>query len=454
MKKTVLFLVILLCCVGQGKARVFIDGIYYNLDSEGGTAEVTYNSLKYSGDISIPANVTFSGSSYSVTSIGDRAFRFCRSLTSITIPNSVTSIRHYAFEGCSSLTSITLGNSVTDIGNWAFSECSSLTSITIPNSVTNIKDCAFAGCSSLTSIVVDAENTRYDSRNDCNAIIETLSNTLIAGCKNTLIPNSVTSIGNDAFAGCDGLTSIEIPNSITFIENWAFEGCSSLTFIVVDAKNTTYDSRDNCNAIIETSTNTLIAGCKNTLIPNSVTSIGIGAFSGCLDLTSITIPNSVTSIGRYAFNECTGLTTATIGNSVTSIGDHAFENCSSLTSIRIPNSVTSIGYGTFWNCKGLTNIKMMPLTPPSTGSDVFSQCSSLTTVYVQKGAKDAYNVEPWNEYEIVEFEDTGIAAAPTIANSPVNAPVYDLNGRRVGTSGEMSALPKGAYIVNGKKIIR
>ena len=331
-----------------------VDGIYYNiLADKTNEVEVTSGSTKYSGSVTIPETVTYDGTTYSVTSIGEWAFAYCSSLTSITIPNSVTSIGRYAFLGCSGLTSIT-----------------------IPNSVTSIGENPFDGCSGLTSIVVEEGNTMYDSRENCNAIIETASNTLITGCENTIIassvtsigdwafkncsgltsitiPNSVTSIGRYAFLGCSGLTSITIPNSVTSIGENPFDGCSGLTSIVVEEGNTMYDSRENCNAIIETASNTLITGCENTIIASSVTSIGDWAFKNCSGLTSITIPNSVTSIGSWAFSDCSGLTSVTIPNSVTSIGESAFDGCSSLTSITIPNSVTSIGYAAFQSCSSL-----------------------------------------------------------------------------------------------------
>ena len=168
-----------------------------------------------------------------VTSIGDYAFRNCSGLTSVTIPNSVTSIGSYAFYYCEGLTSVTIPNSVTSIGYQAFYHCSGLTSVRIGNSVTTIGEDAFSYCTGLTSIVVESGNTKYDSRNNCNAIIETASNTLVQGCNNTIIPNSVTSIGSSTFSGCSGLTSIEIPNSVTSIGNYAFYGCSGLTSVKI-----------------------------------------------------------------------------------------------------------------------------------------------------------------------------------------------------------------------------
>ena len=390
----------------------------------------------------------------SVTSIGDYIFTNCRNLTSVTIPDSVTSIGNGAFSDCSGLTSIDIPDSVTSIGNEVFYGCSSLTSIDIPDSVTSIGNHVFSYCSSLTSITVDSNNQVYDSRNNCNAIIETNSNTLISGCQTTIIPNSVTSIGNSAFQNCSGLTTIDIPDSVTNIGPKAFYDCSDLTSVTIGNSVTSigYYTFYNCS------------GLTSITIPESVTSIGSNAFDRCSNLTSIDIPDSVTSIGDSAFYYCSNLTSITsrnaipptiqsntfnhvtksipvyvpsesvstyqntnnwskftniqqipsaifyysdettstttdttitsssrdtsktlvrakLNNSVTNIGDGAFDDCSSLTSINIPDSVTSIGYSAFQRCSSLTSINI-PDSLTSIGYSTFQRCSSLTSIIV------------------------------------------------------------------------
>ena len=340
-----------------------------------------------------------------VTSLGN-IFKSNSSITSfneLQYFTGLVSIDQGAFDGCSRLTFITIPSNVTSIGNSAFFGCSGLTSITIPSNVTSIGSIAFGFCSKLASITVNSSNTVYDSRNNCNAIIQKSNNQLVIGCKNTIIPSSVKSIGygafcgcseltfitipssvtwinTEAFYGCSGLMSITIPSSVTWILSSAFKGCSGLKSITVNSNNTVYDSRNNCNAIIKKSNNELVTGCKNTIIPSSVTSIGGSAFYGCSGLTSIPIPSSVTSIGSSAFYGCSGLTSITIPSSVTSIGDFAFYGCSGLTSIPIPSSVTSIGDFAFENCSGLTSIPI-PSSVTSIGDYAFYGCSGLENVF-------------------------------------------------------------------------
>ena len=306
----------------------------------------------------------------SVSSISGSMFAGCIGLTNVTIPNSVTSIEGYAFENCNSLTSVTLPNSVTSIGYYAFQSCSGLTNLIIGNSVTSIGDYAFLGCSGLTSIVVGSANHKYDSRNNCNAIIKTSSNTLILGCQNTVIPNSVTSIGNYAFALNSSLKSLTIPSSVVYIGSGAFYGCSGLTSIIIPNSVTSIDDRVFYNC----------SGLASVTIGNSVTSIGNGAFGYCYGLTSVNIPNSVSSISGSMFQGCTGLTSVTIPNSVTSIGDLAFQGCSGLTSVNIPNSVTYIGDGVFYGCSALTRATI-PNSVTSIGNYAFGECTGLKNVY-------------------------------------------------------------------------
>ena len=214
----------------------FLDGMYSSKFStvtklEIGNAITTIGDSAFNYCISL-TSVTIPDS---VTTIGYEAFYNCTSLTSIIIPSGVTSISDSAFAGCTGLTSVTIPDGVTSISSNAFSWCSGLTSINIPSSVTSIGESVFLSCASLTSITVDSNNTVYDSRNNCNGIIHTSTNTLIAGCKNTVIPNSVTSIDNNAFNGCRSLTSINIPSSVTSIGYTAFDSCSSLTSVTVEA---------------------------------------------------------------------------------------------------------------------------------------------------------------------------------------------------------------------------
>ena len=296
--------------------EVIIGGINYLLYCNR-TAKVIPKNGGYKGDIIIPNTIVSNEFSYRVTSIGTEAFAWCESLKSVVIPAGVTSIGERAFYLCTSLTNVAVPNSVTSIGERAFENCKKLTSVIIPEGIKSIGKLTFSECFALTEIV---------------------------------IPDSVTSIGYEAFGLCFSLKSIVIPARVTEIGERAFVGCSALTSIIVAEGNPRYDSRENCNAIIETATNTLIQGCSQTIIPESVTEIGEESFASCNSLISIVIPEGVTSIGGEAFRNCGSLKSITIPASVKSIGIMAFDWCESLKSITFEGVVEQWAKIELGNC--------------------------------------------------------------------------------------------------------
>ncbi len=345
----------------------------------------------------------------SVTSIGDGALQNCDSLMSIDIPDSVTSIGDSAFSWCGSLMSIDIPDSVTSIGYEAFRECYSLTSIGIPDSVTSIGGRTFLGCDLLTSINVASGNPYYASE---NGVLFNKDKTELLqypeGKRDTeyRIPSGVTSIGREAFAYCDSLTSIVIPDSVTSIGDDALN-CSSLARIDVASGNPYYASENGVlfnkdktelmqypirkpdteyripNSVTSIGDGALqnCSSLTSIHIPDSVTSIGDGALQNCSSLTSIVIPDSVTSIGDDAFSYCDSLTSVTIGNGITSIGYEMFDGCTSLASVTIGNGITSIGYEMFAGCTSLTSIHI-PDSVTSIGGYAFDDCSSLTSINI------------------------------------------------------------------------
>ena len=384
----------------------YFDGLLYYqiLPNSPKQAEVK-KALKSCQVVKVPDKIKIGNDVYSIVQVGENAFNGCKSLVSIELPNSLTNIGYEAFEGCDGLTSVhvsnisawckidfayyssnplsyahhlyvnnkevtelVIPNDVTSIKDYAFAGWSGLKSVNIGNSVMSIGKRGFSGCDGLISIVVKSGNKKYDSRDNCNAIVETANNTIIFGCKNTNIPSSITSIGDYAFSSCSGLTSITIPNSVTSIGEGAFRYCDDLTKVIFHTNEIGDWFRG-------------VTSIKEIIIGDEVKKINNSAFYGCSGLTSVNIGNGVTSIGGSAFYGCSGLTSINIGNSVTSIGGSAFCECSNLTSVTIPNSVTSIEYSAFQYCISLRSITI-PNSVTSIGNRAFGHCIRLTSVII------------------------------------------------------------------------
>ena len=379
----------------------------------------------------------------SINSI-DKIFSGCTGFISVTIPSSVISIVDDAFSGCINLKKVVLnsnniepngstlgnifgfqvseyvfGDNITSIENYAFKGFNGLNSITIGKNMNKIGIGAFLNCSNLKKIIINSNSiTSKEYRSDFSLkeifgdqvteyiigeSVTAIGKYAFYGCSNIssiTIPNSIINIGWNAFSNCKGLTTLTIPNSVTSIGMEAFSNCSGLEKIYVEKGNTEYDSRENCNALIETATNRLLLGCKNSIIPNSVITIGNGAFAYCSDMTSVTIPNSVTEIGYGAFNSCYGLTSITIPNSVTSIGRNAFLSCSNLESVIIGSDVISIENYAFCICSSLTNLYCYAENVPTINDCVFDYTDiTKVTLHVPSKSIDTYKTTtPWSGF--------------------------------------------------------
>ena len=438
-KVLIISFVVLVATVRCGAYDFKQGNIFYNIlsDSEPYMVEVTskqqewpYNKGISVTTLHIPDSVTYQGITYTVSAIGD-----C------------------AFYGCSALTQITISKSVTDIGIEAFEACTSLLTLEIEDG-----------------------NPIYDSRDSCHAIIHSATNTLIAGGASSTIPSSVTQIeegafrhrkaltaitlpdsmqriGEEAFYGCTQLQSIYIPSRVEYIGQAAFGSCPTLQSICVAQDNNTFDSRDNCQAILSSHDSTLLVGCQQTVIPSSVLSIGDAAFEGCSTLVNIQLPEQLTSIGWAAFYGCISLTDICIPSRVSHIGSWAFSGCEKLRSIqvvegnsiydsrdkcdaiihtatgqliagckstKIPKDITTIGWTAFEMQNKITALKvpdnithieawafnqcatLKTITLPSQltqiGKSIFDGCRKLKKIIVPKGQKDAYCALGLEEY--------------------------------------------------------
>ena len=383
--------------------------------------------------------------------IKSETFENCKNVTNVTFDPSgyldVQSIEDRAFEGCSSLKTITIPKYVSEMGSYVFKDCTNLESIRISASVSKIGSRMFAGCPNLKSIVVEEGNKKYDSRENCNAIVETATNTLVCGTENPPIPSTITAIGSSAFAET-GLKNFVIPEGVTSIQYGAFENCQNLESVTLPQSLKRLGSRVFANS-----------GLTSVVIPEGITWLSDGTFTGCKNLetvtlpttletieynafsnsglTSIFIPKGVTSISSTSFNYCGKLSTISVSdenttydsrnncnaiiqtaanqivrgtsntiipNTVTSIGDNAFNDINSLTSIVIPESVTSIGQYAFRFCNSLAEVVCKAKVAPQLKSDAFSNdILSKATLYVPEESVESYKADgEWKKFSDIQ----------------------------------------------------
>lgn len=413
------------------------DGSYYICTGKGKATEkdIIFPS-KYNGKpVTAIKDNAFTGKNLtsvtipeSINDIGICAFHLCKELKSVTFLDGISQISRYSFYWCTGLTTLTIPDSVVSVGEGAFQNCANLKSINVGKGLTSIGKEVFIDCESLESITVSKENTKYYSMNNC--LIEIESNKLILGCKNSIIPDGVASIGEDAFKGCIGLTKVNIPDTVTAIGNYAFYGCRSLTILtipekvkdigrgvigkcdrlailLVAEKNTVYHGEANC--VIETESKTLILGCKNSAIPDdgSVTSIGDYAFISCNVLEKIIIPEGIISIGNNSFQWCSRLKNLILPESLNYFGDYAFYGCRYLTAVDIPDGVTFISEFAFDSCSSIESVTL-PASVTSICRYAFSGCKSLKNIYfdgtvaewesIKKGEEWDNNIENYTVY--------------------------------------------------------
>ena len=478
--------------------------------AEGECGENLFWKLKVNGELSISGN----GEMYNYMQEGKPIpwAMNCSEIKHITISDGVTDICEYAFSYCENLSSVELPNNLTSIRHGAFNGCASLSSITIPASVSHIGGGVFGKCTNLTNLAVAEGNPYYYSTNNCDAIIETATNTLLRGTHTTVIPNNIQNIGDEAFSGCYKLTSITLPASVENIGLSAFQNCTNLTSVSLPIGLTVIKSYTffGCTSLstidlpetlqsIESYSFYDCTSLASINMPESLLSIGNSAFNRCRRLKTLNIPESVWYIGGdafaqtawyekqsqgmiylnkvlycykgtsvvrslrvndgtigiagYAFMGQTNVREVKLPESLEYIGNAAFYGCTSLYKIILPKNVVSIEQQAFEDCRGLKSITCYAEFPPSVNAfSAFENVSTQIPVYVPESSVSLYREhELWGRFTNIQAitEETGVENIRFVGNDAQADAVYDVNGRRIDNT---QNLKKGIYIHNGRKV--
>ncbi len=387
--KSLLALLLTLCSYSVWAYDFMVDGVCYNITSSSNrTVGVTYTGANqgtasdYEGVVTIPETVSYQGTTYTVTSIGQFAFYQAYNVTAVTMPNTITTIGQNTFYNCTGITEMVLSEGVTSLGQYAFQGCTALEKVTIPSALATLDTYTFYNCTALKEIELPSTLTQIGQRvfYNCSAL------------KEIELPSTLTQIGQYAFSGCSALTTVSVPDEVTTMDTYIFQDCTSLVSAKLPKgmESISGGTFSGCSSLKEvtlpeaptTFGNYLFQNCtaiEKIDIPQTVTSLGTYDFVGCSSLTDVTLPEGLTSLPNYLFQNCTKLETVVIPDGVTSFGTYLFQGCTSLKSLTIPENVSTLGNYDFEGCTALEEM-VVPNLITTSGTYLFQNCTNLKKV--------------------------------------------------------------------------
>ena len=382
-----------------------VDGVTYipTSMSERTCDVVDYDYYRIATSVNVGATVTYKNVEFTVNNVNDYTFYGNQYLEEASFAN-LGSIGIHALAGSSELASVNIAEGVTSIGDYAFYGCNKLSSLVLPASVTSIGKALFNGCNELSAITVAEGNAKYDSRSKCNAIVETETNKLVAACNKSVIPRSVTEIGDYAFSGCGKMASVTIHEGILSIGDYAFTGCSSLADAVIENRTEVLALGSNGSKAMFSDCPLVSVYIGGKIAYNTSSSYGYSPFSNNVSLRSVTITDKEEAIYPYEFYNCSALTDVTIGDGVTTIGDYAFSGCTALERFAFGSSMKTIGAKAFLGCGKMTEVASSAVNPPVCGDNALDDLDKWNcTLYTPVGYKAAYQAaDQWKEFLLIE----------------------------------------------------